>query len=64
MPKKASSAYNFFMVEFTKESREKNPDIKASEHMSLAGKKWSTLTDAEKKKYEELNIKDLARREK
>jgi hypothetical protein len=32
--------------------------------MSLAGKKWSTLTDAEKKKYEELNIKDVARREK
>ena len=54
----------FFSLEFCKESREKFPDLKSSQHMSNAGVKWGTMSDSDKLKFKNLYEKDVARYQK
>lgn len=62
-PKRPQTAYFFFLADFRKEmSGKKTPD--GEKIPTLAGKRWGTMTDEEKKKYEEMVEKDKSRYEK
>jgi len=61
MPVKVKSSYNVFMIEFCKESREKYPELKNTEHMKKSGQSWSAMSDEQKLKYNDLHNKDVLR---
>jgi hypothetical protein len=65
-PKPAQSAYFYFSNEYIAKLREKSTDgdVKQTDYMKMAGTKWSTMTDEQKKPYEVLNEADKVRLEK
>ena len=61
-PKRARTAFNFFLDAFREEYKITHPDVKGVVHCTKAGsEKWKTLTPAERTPYEE---KAAAAREK
>merc|ERR1719201_2516911 len=61
-PKRARTAFNFFLDAFREEYKITNPDVKGVVHCTKAGsEKWKTLTPADRSPYEE---KAAAAREK
>ena len=58
-PKRATTAYFYFMADIRDEVKEEHPDEKPSEHTKIIGKMWRELDD--KSKYEEMNLKDKER---
>ncbi|CAN0888205.1 High mobility group B protein 7 [Linum grandiflorum] len=53
-PKRPPTAYFIFMADFRKEYKEANPDCKeAKQVVKDAGAKWSSMTEEEKKPYNE-----------
>ncbi len=54
MPKKVSTAYVFFNPHYIKSVREKDATITQTEGMKLAGSKWGTMSEKEKKPFEKL----------
>ena len=63
-PKRAISAYIYFASDFSEKTRKAKPELKITEISVLAGKKWSEMSDAEKKPFVEMNEQDKARQEK
>lgn len=63
-PKRALSPYIFFCKDYRKQLKEENPDMTAQQITSELGKRWSSLSDKEKSKYEKLAEKDKERYEK
>ena len=61
-PKKALSAYMFFMTDFRKEALAKNKDLKVTEVAKLGGEAWKVCKN--RKKYDDLAAKDKVRYEK
>ena len=49
------------MIEFCKESREKYPELKNTEHMKKSGQSRSAMSDEQKLKYNDLHNKDVLR---
>ena len=61
-PKRALSAYNYFMKENRESIKSKMPaDTKNTEVVAEIGKQWSALSDAKKKKYNKMAAKDQER---
>merc|ERR1719201_952647 len=53
-PKRARTAFNFFLDAFREEYKITHPDVKGVVHCTKAGsEKWKTLTPAERSPYEE-----------
>merc|ERR1712072_775845 len=53
-PKRAKTAYIFFLDAFRAEFKEKNPDAKGVVEVTKAGsQRWKSMTDAEKSPFEE-----------
>ncbi len=50
-PKRPVSAYIFFATEFNEKTRKSHPEMKLTQITQLAGKRWSEMTEAEKKPY-------------
>ena len=63
-PKRPLSAYIFFATEHSAKLRAAHPEIKNTEVMGMAGKKWNEMNEAQKKPFETLNAKDKIRHEK
>lgn len=63
-PKRACSAYIYFATEFGAKTRKSNPELKITEVIVLAGKKWSEMSEAEKQPYVQKNVEDKVRQEK
>jgi len=58
-PKRALSAYFFYLAEIRTKTKEANPEMSIGELGKLMGKMWNKLTDEEKKPYEAtLTIED------
>lgn len=49
--KRKPSAYNKYVSKRMKELMKQHPEKKVTEFMSIIGKEWSKMTDAEKKKH-------------
>merc|ERR1711971_187611 len=60
-PKRASSAYMFFVKENRAKVKEENPDLSFGELGKLMGEKYRNLTEEEKKPYLEAAEKDKER---
>lgn len=61
-PKRALSAYNYFMKENLETIKAKMPaEIKNTEVVAEIGKQWKVLSDAKKKKYNQMATKDQER---
>jgi hypothetical protein len=60
-PKGPKSGYLFFQEKVRSEILEKSPDIKPTEIMVEAGKRWGLLSEEEKAPYNELAKKDKER---
>ena len=58
-PKRATTAYFYFMDEVRDQVKEENPDVKPAERTKIMGKMWRELED--KSKYEEMNENDKVR---
>ena len=56
-PKRALSAYFFFMAEQRKIIKEEKPDIKITEISKIGGERWGKLEKDKKKKFEDLAAK-------
>ena len=63
-PKKWKTSYILFCCDKREELKSKNPDMPATEITSELGKLWKSLTDKNKKKYQDLSAKDKIRYEK
>lgn len=50
-PKNAKSAYNFFNTAHCSELKAGNAELKQSDCFKLAGEKWGTMSDEDKKIY-------------
>lgn len=61
LPKGAKSGYLFFQEKIRSEILEKSPDIKPTDVMIEAGKRWGLLSDEEKIPYNEMAKKDKER---
>ena len=59
--KRAKSAYLFFCGDKREQITKENPDKKAKDILKLLGDAWSKLSDADKKKYQEMADKDKER---
>ena len=53
----------YYVIEASKEIKAKNPEIKVTEITKQAGAQWNQLTEDQKKKYNDLNKKDIKRHE-
>ncbi|KAH7103682.1 high mobility group box domain-containing protein [Auriculariales sp. MPI-PUGE-AT-0066] len=62
-PKRALSAYMFFVQDNRENIKEENPDAKFGEIGKLLGARWKEMTDADKKPYNEKAAKDKLRAE-
>ena len=62
-PKRAKTAYIFYVNSRQENIRAKNPSMKMTEVMSAIGKEWKQLTDREKKPFQEMANKDKLRHE-
>ena len=60
-PKRPNSAYFHFMMSAEVEAECKKLGFKGIGRSKLISERWKALSDADKKKYEELNAKDKAR---
>jgi len=61
LPKGPKSGYLFFQEKVRSEILEKSPDIKPTEIMIEAGKRWGLLSEEEKTPYKELAKRDKER---
>jgi hypothetical protein len=61
LPKGPKSGYLFFQEKVRSEILEKSPDIKPTEIMVEAGKRWGLLSEEEKAPYNEMAKKDKER---
>jgi hypothetical protein len=59
--KKPISAYNYFTIDLSKEI--KDDKFEKGDRMRYIGKKWKELSEADKKKYDDLAIQDKHRYE-
>jgi len=64
LPKKATSAYFFFNVQYIKSVREKDANISQTEGAKLAGTKWGTMSEKEKAPFDKQAADDKVRFEK
>ncbi|EPZ36196.1 High mobility group (HMG) box domain-containing protein [Rozella allomycis CSF55] len=62
-PKKALSAYIYFVSDMRAKIKAENPSASFTEVGKLVGQKWTSLSSTEKEKYEELARKDKIRYE-
>jgi len=62
-PKRAMTAYFFFLADKREEVMKANPDLKVTELSKRVGEMWGKISDKEKEKYNELNRKDKERYE-
>lgn len=60
-PKKPRSSYLLYSTKVRSEVKEQNPSASFSEVAKLIGEKWKEISDAEKKKYEDLAKEDIDR---
>lgn len=62
-PKAARSAYTYFTTEYTAKLRAENKDenAKQTDFMKMAGAKWNTMTESDKKPYEAMRAADVIR---
>lgn len=60
-PKRAKSAYNYYVEESMSKLRENNPDLKVSEVMKLAGEAWKNVSAEDKAALEEKAVEDRVR---
>ncbi len=62
-PKRATSAYMYFTIEFFADTRESDPEMHQRDIYKLAGLKWQTLSDNDLDKFSKLNVADMKREE-
>ena len=60
-PKRALSAYMFFVQDYRERIKEENPNASFGEVGKLLGAKWKEMSDAEKKPYEKQATEDKVR---
>lgn len=60
-PKRASSAYLFYVNAKRDKARKDHPDLKMTEITSLLAEQWKGLSDREKKPYDDMAAKDKIR---
>ncbi|ORX36139.1 high mobility group box domain-containing protein [Kockovaella imperatae] len=60
-PKRALSAYMFFVQDYRDRIKSENPDVSFGEVGKLLGAKWKELSAAEKKPYEDKAEADKTR---
>ena len=63
-PKKALTAYMFFLADIRADVTKKNPEAKNTEIVKLMAAKWNAATDSQKAKYKKLAAADVVRHEK
>ncbi len=63
-PKRACSSYIFFATEYIAKLKPLHPEVKHTDLMVMAGKKWNEMLPAEKKPYDDMNAQDKLRQEK
>lgn len=54
MPKRAGNPYSIFNSEYTSGLKKSDPELKMPNAFKLAGDKWATMTDTERKPYNKL----------
>ncbi|PWN87179.1 high mobility group box, partial [Acaromyces ingoldii] len=62
-PKRALSAYMFFSQDWRERIKQENPQASFGEVGRLLGAKWSSLSDSEKKPYQDMAERDKQRAE-
>ena len=62
-PKKALCGFQFFNHELMRQLKEKDPSLKLVECVKKAGEMWPKLSEKERLKYEERQVKDKCREE-
>ncbi|CAD6574333.1 MAG: Non-histone chromosomal protein 6 [Tremellales sp. Tagirdzhanova-0007] len=60
-PKRALSAYMFFVQDYRERIKNENPDVTFGEVGKLLGAKWKEMKDSEKKPYDDAAEKDKVR---
>ena len=60
-PKRAKTAYFFFIEERRPKLVKEKPELKAKEIVVILGEEWRKLKESEKKKYQDLSNKDKER---
>jgi len=63
-PKKNLSAYMFFSQDWRERVKTENPDASFGELGKILGAKWKEITEAEKKPYNDMAVKDKGRYDK
>ena len=63
-PKKWNTSYIFFCSDYREKVKKNNPSLSATEITSKLGEQWKTISEKEKKKYEDMSRKDKIRYEK
>ena len=64
VPKRALSAYMFYLSDVRADVTKKNPDAKNTEIVKLMAAKWNACSDAQKAKYQKLAAADVERYQK
>ena len=62
-PKRATSAYFYYAADRRKWFKEQQPELKMTEVAKLLGAEWKALSEKQRKKYNDLAAKDMARYE-
>jgi hypothetical protein len=60
-PKRAKNAFMFFTAEMRSKFASENPHLQPKEIAKFLGKMWNSMTDSDKQKYIDMNIKDKKR---
>ncbi|KII95983.1 hypothetical protein PLICRDRAFT_96769 [Plicaturopsis crispa FD-325 SS-3] len=60
-PKRPASSYILYQNEVRKDIKEKNPGLSNSEILAIIGKKWASLSDADKARYNVANSEAKAK---
>lgn len=62
-PKRAKNAFMFFTAEMRSKLASENPELQPKEVAKTLGKMWNSMTDTDKQKYVDMNLKDKERYE-
>ena len=60
-PKKPQTSFFRWVSDNRDQFKKKNPEVKGKDFTKLLGKEWNSLTDKEKKKYEDMYTKEKAK---
>ena len=62
-PKRAKNAFMFFTAEMRSKFASENPHLQPKEVAKFLGKMWNSMTETDKQKYVDMNLKDKERYE-